>query len=327
MIIPVHNERTVIDQKAENTRRLCYPGGRLEVIFVGDGCTDGTTDALNAQPAPHWKVIEIQPRGGKAGALNAGVAAAKHELLVFTDASILLAPDSLMHIVGPFADARIGCVSGEDHISQSGGEGLYGRYELALRRLESELHSIVGASGSFYAQRRSLCDPFPPGLAPDFYSVLRTVGKGFRAIAAPDATGSMAAVSDPRDEFTRKVRTVLRGITTLASCAYLLNPFRHGWFAFELLSHKVARWLVPFALVALGASSLVLANQSPFYLSVTVAQALFYTLALWAWSGRGAGSLPVKVSLYFTTVNLATLFAWVKFMKGTRQELWSPSRR
>jgi cellulose synthase/poly-beta-1,6-N-acetylglucosamine synthase-like glycosyltransferase len=329
LIVPVHNEHRNIDAKLQNTRALQYAAGRLEVLFVSDGSTDGTNEAIASASSGPIRLIVLPERGGKASALNAGLSSARNDILVFSDASIMLEPDALMQIVQPFADPSIGCVSGEDAITQSGGEGLYGRYELYLRRLESNLHSIVGASGSLYAQRRTLCEPFVAGLAPDFYSVLRTVELGFRAVAEPTARGTMAAVSDPREEFSRKVRTILRGITTLATHAHLLNPMRFGWFAFELFSHKLMRWLVPFFLFCLLLSNLVLAIGSPWFALLLAAQLAFYGLAALSLLGPESAvtSMPVKVTAYFTAVNLATLSAWLKYAMGVRQELWSPSRR
>ena len=101
---------------------------------------------------------------------------------------------------------------------------MYGRYELYLRRLESDVHSIVGASGSFYAQRRALCSPFTEGMAPDFLSVLRTVQQGYRAVSEPAAVGEMTSVKDPRQEFDRKVRTLLRGMTALFAYQAAAQP-------------------------------------------------------------------------------------------------------
>ena len=329
LVVPVHNERAVIDAKLENTRALRYPAGGLEVLFISDGSTDGTAERIRAQAETGVGLIVLSNRGGKAAALNAGLEAARHEIVVFSDASIMLAPEALEAIVAPFQDPQIGCVSGEDWIPAGGGEGLYGRYELFLRRQESELYSIVGASGSFYAQRRSLCEPFVPSVAPDFLSVLRTVERGYRAVTEPAATGTMTALSSAADEFRRKVRTILRGLTTLAKHRSLLDPFRYGLFSFELFSHKLMRWLVPFLLLAMLGSSLALARGSVWYAAVLVLQLAFYALALAAFSNsRALGSLlPVKISVYFTTVNLATLSAWLKFVAGARQELWSPSRR
>jgi cellulose synthase/poly-beta-1,6-N-acetylglucosamine synthase-like glycosyltransferase len=328
MIIPVHNEAVRIAQKIANTAALRYPPGLLQVLFVSDGSTDGTVDRIRAAARGGVKVIELSRRGGKAAALNAGLTAATGEILVFSDASIQLQPDAIERIVAPFADPQVGCVSGEDHIADAGGEGLYGRYELALRRLESAVHSIVGASGSFYAQRRRLCQPFTEGLAPDFLSVLRTVEQGYRAVSEPAARGSMTSVHDPRHEFERKVRTLIRGITTLAAYAHLLNPFRYGWFAFLLFSHKVMRWIAPVFLVAALLSPLALAT-SPFYLAVFLAQVAFYGAALAALSRVGGldRSLLGKVALYFSSANAAVLLAWLKYARGVRQELWTPSQR
>jgi cellulose synthase/poly-beta-1,6-N-acetylglucosamine synthase-like glycosyltransferase len=328
MIVPVHNESVRIRPKLANTRALQYPTGRLQVLFVSDGSTDDTVDIIRAAATPGMQVIELPRRGGKAAALNAGLAEATNEIVVFSDAAIALEPQALTTIVRGFADPAIGCVSGEDRIPESGGEGLYGRYELFLRRLESGVHSIVGASGSFYAQRRAICAPFLEGLAPDFLSVLRTVEQGYRAVSDPEAVGSMTAVKDVRHEFERKVRTVLRGLTTLFEHPGLLNPFRYGLFAFALWSHKVMRWIAPvFLLVALVTPLALL--DSPWYVAALAAQVLFYLAALAAfvqWAGIQR-TLFGKVSLYFSTVNAAILAAWYQYGRRVRQELWTPSRR
>jgi cellulose synthase/poly-beta-1,6-N-acetylglucosamine synthase-like glycosyltransferase len=329
MIVPVHNEESVIDAKIRNTQALAYDAP-LEVLFVSDGSTDGTVARLRAAATRDTRiaVVELPARNGKASALNAGLARAAHDIVVFSDASIALEPRALDEIVRPFGDAQVGSVSGEDRIAQGGGEGLYGRYELFLRRLESNFFSIVGASGSFYAQRRHLCEAFPAGLAPDFVSVLRTVKLGYRAVSSPDAVGWMSALADSKAEFSRKVRTILRGISTLATYRTLLNPLKYPRFAFELFSHKLMRWLVPFFLLIMAITSLVLASDSNLYRAVALMQLLFYgSAALGAWASRFASWLPVRISLYFTLANVATAAAWLRFFMGYRQEIWAPSRR
>lgn len=328
LIIPVSNEEVRIAKKVANTAALRYPVELLQVLFVSDGSTDRTVELLRALVTPAMSVIELPQRRGKAAGLNAGLQQARHDILVFTDASIELEADALERIVAPFANPRIGCVSGEDRIAESGGEALYGRYELMLRRFESEVASIVGASGSFYAQRRALCRPFTEGMAPDFLSVLRTVEQGARAISEPSAVGSMTSVKDPRREFERKVRTLIRGLTTLAAYLHLLNPLRYGMFAFVLGSHKVMRWLAPAFLLGALLAPLGLLGH-PFYLWALVGQVAFY-LCAWAALGQVARlhrTLPGKIALYFTSVNMAALVAWVQFARGVRQELWTPSQR
>ena len=329
MIIPVHNESVRVSAKVANTKALSYPADRLQALFVSDGSTDDTVEILAAEAAPHMSIIALPTRGGKAAALNAGLAKANHDVLVFSDASIELEPDSLQQIVAPFEDPAIGCVSGEDRIGDAGGEGLYGRYELLLRRLESRVHSIVGASGSFYAQRRRLCEPFEEGMAPDFLSVLRTVEQGFRAVSEPGAVGRMSSVKSPRQEFERKVRTGIRGMTALFAHPRLLNPFRFGMFSFALWSHKVLRWMAPLFLVTCFAGSAPLAAAGWLYSAALLAQVIFYGVALAAWVEWSGiqHTLAGRIALYFSSVNAALLLSWWRYGTGVRQELWTPSRR
>ena len=328
MIIPVHNEAARIAAKIENTAALDYPAGLLEVLFVSDGSTDETVPLIERLKSPVMSIVSLPSRGGKAAALNAGLARATNEILVFSDASIRLEPGALRQIVRRFEDPHVGCVSGEDRIADSGGEGLYGRYELYLRRLESSLYSIVGASGSFYAQRRSLCRPFTEGMAPDFLSVLRTVRQGYRAVSDAEAIGYMTSVKDPRHECERKVRTLIRGMTALFAYPGLLNPFRYPLFAFALWSHKIFRWTVPFFLLSALISSLLL-SASPWFLAAFLLQGTFYLGAVAALGevARFHERLFGRIALYFSSVNLAILTAWYRYGTGVRQELWTPSNR
>ena len=314
MIVPLHNEESVIARKLENTLALDYPHDKLEILFVSDGSTDRTTEIIRSSLAPHLKLLELPERGGKAQALNHGLKHANGDVICFSDSSIMLNPDAVTTLMANFDDPAIGCASGEDFIQGGGGEGLYGRYELALRRLESRVHSIVGASGSFYAQRRSLCGEFPEGMAPDFLSVLNTVEQGYRAISDSDAKGSMTSLSSNQAEFQRKVRTILRGISTLFVKSRLLNPLRFGLFSVELISHKLMRWCVPFFLLALFVSNLFLLDQAAYVVFLT-GQILFYALALLSWVGVPfvENSLAGRVAAYFTIVNVATLVAWWKY--------------
>ncbi|MCP9452143.1 MAG: glycosyltransferase family 2 protein [Nitrospira sp.] len=328
LIIAVHNEEKRILKKVINTKALRYPEDKLEVLFVSDGSTDRTVELIKPHVSQQYHLIELPVRGGKAAALNAGLERAKHDIVVFSDASIELEPDALLHLVRGFSNPNIGCISGEDKIPESGGEAWYGRYELFLRRLESSVHSIVGASGSFYAQRRTLCTPFEEGLAPDFASVLKTVEHGFRAISEPTAVGLMTSVKDSKQEFQRKVRTLIRGMTALFVHKQLLNPFKFGVFAVELWSHKILRWLVPFFLIAALVSSLAML-ESPWFVVVSAIQIAFYGAALLALVGVKSvrQSLVGKVALYFSVVNAAIVVAWFKYLSGVRQELWTPTQR
>lgn len=325
IIIPVYNEEKVIREKIENTLSLEYPKEKREIIVVSDASDDRTPEIVWEYRGDGIECHELPRRQGKAGALNLGLQKAQHEIVVFSDASIFLQRNALKKIVGGFADPGIGCISGEDHIPGGGGEGAYGRYELALRNLESRVGSIVGASGCFYAQRRSLCEPFREGMAPDFFSVLETVDKGFRAVTEPEATGVMKSVGDTQREFERKVRTFLRGMTTLPHFKRLLNPFTHGVFSLQLISHKLMRWSTGVFLILFFLSNLFLVD-SKFYLTILLLQVAFYTLAFAGWRGM-AKPFIFRAPFFFSMVNLSALVAWVKYFNGFRQEIWEPSKR
>ncbi len=328
IVIPVYNEEKIIGTKIENTLGLQYPAEKVEVVIISDASNDKTGQIVK-QYSDRIRFLSLFSRQGKASALNAGVNAANSEIIVFSDASIMLDPKALKNIVAPFGDKNIGCVSGEDHISESsGGEGLYGRYELFLRNLESRANSVVGASGCFYAQRKDLCSSFAEGMAPDFLSVLNTVENGFLAVTCPSAVGYMDTVPEASQEYARKVRTFVRGITTLFYHKKLLNPFKYGFFSVELISHKLMRWFSGFFLIALLLSNAFLLGR-PFYAFFFVLQAAFYIMAIIGWrNNRLLDNMKfLKIPFYFCLVNAASLAAWAKYLTGTRQEIWEPSKR
>jgi cellulose synthase/poly-beta-1,6-N-acetylglucosamine synthase-like glycosyltransferase len=329
MIIPAYNEERVIAAKIRNSLALDYPREKLNIIVISDASMDATDDIIQGFTEEGVSYLRQEKRRGKAAALNRGLAHAEKDIVVFTDASILLARNALQQIARPFHEPQIGCVSGEDHIQEGGGgEGLYGRYELFLRNLESKVNSVVGASGCFYAQRRSLCHPFIEGMAPDFLSVLATVESGYRAVTCPPAVGYMSTVSIPQDEYSRKVRTFIRGITTLLYFKKMLNPFKYGFFAVELISHKLMRWFSGLFLIGLFLSNLLLLNK-PLYGVFFLLQFVFYITAIIGWIKPEMLNRirALKIPFYFCLVNAAALSAWVRYFRGIRQEIWEPSKR
>jgi glycosyltransferase involved in cell wall biosynthesis len=330
IVLPVHNEESQIEARLEALANLDYPPDAIEILVVSDGSTDGTNAIARnyAGRDPRVRLIEFEHRRGKGSAMNAAIESASNEIIVFMDAGIALEPGSLRALIAPFADPTVGCVSGEDRIPEMGGEALYGRYELFLRQCESRIHSIVGASGSFFAQRRELCPSFGEGLAPDLVSVLHVVEMGRRAVTEPDACGSMKALASPRGEFRRKVRTVLRGMSAVSRYKHLLNPARHGAFSFFLISHKLLRWAVPALLVVMLATNVALA-QHPFYAALMIPHGIFYALGAASLTGFPVLDrfLPVRVAGYFVNVNAAIVVAWWRFAQGERSEVWAPTRR
>lgn len=328
IIMPVHNEARRIEAKIRNLLELDYPREKIQILVIGDACTDDTLHRAAAAGEGVVETIALSTRAGKAAGLNAGLARSRGEIIVFTDAAIMLERASLRALLAHFSDPQVGCVSGEDYIEGAETEGLYGRIELLLRREEAKLHSIAGASGCYYAQRRELCEPFRAGMAPDFLSVLVTVTAGKRALAESAARGSMTATSSQSAEFARKVRTFLRGLTALFGNAHLLNPFRYPAFSFILWSHKLMRWLAPLPMFGCLLTAWLL-RAEPLYLVLFAGQLALYACALAGlrWPDAAGRFAVVRLSAFFVLVNAAALKALALWLRGTRVEVWEPTRR
>jgi hypothetical protein len=259
------------------------------------------------------------------------VAVAQGEILVFTDAAAFLDTDALSRLVQNFADPSVGAVSTEDLIVDAGGtptaEGLYVRYEMWVRRLESRFHSLVGLSGSCFAIRRELCAHWSPTLASDFMGAILAARSSYRAVADPSVRGKLTTVTSPRLEVHRKIRTFLRGITVLLANLDLLNPLAHGRFAFQLISHKLSRFVSPLILVALLTASGMLMGGGMYHL-LFWGQVSFYGLGMLGLLVPSLQRLKlVRIPCYFTVVQMALIVAWGRYLRGHRQVAWEPSKR
>ncbi len=334
LIIAVHNEEDRILEKIENTLALSYPKEKLEIIFASDASTDRTEEII--QSYPQLRLVRAPERKGKEFAQKCAVDQAAGEILVFSDVATILEPEGLGNMAAVFADPTVGCVSSEDRfIDEQGrisGEGAYVKYEMFLRRLESKVYSLVGLSGSFFAARREVCSDWAVDLQSDFNTLLNSLKMGLRGVSDPCSRGWYRNIADERKEFARKVRTVLRGLSVLMRSLHLLNPFKYKAFSWQLFSHKLCRWLVPFFLAAALASNFFLLNLSVVYSWLLGLQILFYLLAGAYFVFETGSSLPpllkiLKIPYYFIVVNAAILMAWIKFFKGERALYWEPSKR
>jgi cellulose synthase/poly-beta-1,6-N-acetylglucosamine synthase-like glycosyltransferase len=261
VVMAVRDGEPWIVQKLRNILALDYPRDRMEIIVISDGSEDHTDELVAGFAAQGVLLIRV-PAGGKAAALNAGIAAASNEILFFTDVRQPLDPDCLRHLVSCFADPRVGVASGELEIRRGASHaeqniGLYWRYEKWIRKHLSSLDSVMGATGCIYAMRRQLAVPLPANLlVDDVYLPLAAFFQGFRVVFEPQAK----AFDDPSSlpvEFRRKVRTLSGVYQVLWYYPRLLIPFSNRmWFHF--VSHKLGRQVLPFAVLTLAASSLAL---------------------------------------------------------------------
>ncbi|MBN1826809.1 MAG: glycosyltransferase [Candidatus Eisenbacteria bacterium] len=326
VIVPVHNSPEEIRGKIENLLRLDYPPDRLHIIISSDGSTDATEEAVLAFEDRGVRLVRSERREGKVAAQNRALPEATGDVIVFTDAGIRLNREAIREIVKPFHDPTVGCVSSEDEVP-GGGEGLYVRYEMMIRRLEARVRTLVGVSGSFYAVRRSLVAPTDRRFTRDFLVPLEIVAAGHRVVSEPRARGRFLPVASPGREFRRKTRTVMRGMDVLRRMRRLLDPRRGPFVAWALLSHKVIRWLVPWAMIAALAASFPLAGR-PFFAVLLAAQLLFYGLAAAAaFSAKVGRTLPGKAALFLLTTNAAVFVAWLLYLSGRRAVTWEPTKR
>jgi cellulose synthase/poly-beta-1,6-N-acetylglucosamine synthase-like glycosyltransferase len=331
IVIAARNEADKIRRKIEGTLALDYPKDRFEILVASDASDDGTDDIVREFAGQRVILVRSPQRRGKEHAQGLALAVARGEIVVMTDAATLLEPEALQHLVENFADPTIGAVSSEDVIVDEAGnptgEGLYVRFEMWVRRLESRFHSLVGLSGSCFAIRRELCGYWPSHLASDFMAALHAARRGYRSVADPSARGRFVAVRSAHAERQRKTRTFLRGITVLMASLDLLNPFRHGRFAFQLFSHKLLRFGAPLLLLAaLVASGLAVGDR--------LLQTLFVLQVGFFLAGVAGGRVPVlarqplvRVVHFFTMVQWAMLLAWGRYALGQQQTTWEPSRR
>jgi len=330
-VIAARNEASRIRAKIENTLALDYPLNLFEVIVASDCSDDGTDDIVREFAPQGVRLIAAPERLGKENAQSLAIRESAGEVLVFSDASTRLEPGGVKLIVRNFADPEIGCVSSVDRVvdaeGRPGGEGAYVRYEMWLRSLESRVGSVVGLSGSFFAARRDVCEPWPTDLPSDFNTLLNTLRRGLRGVSDPAAIGSYLDLADPAAEYARKVRTVSRGLSSLGRNVELLNPFAFGTAAWQLFSHKLCRWLVPFALAGVLATNLSMAWQSTGYAAVGVCQLLCYGVAAYGIRRGVELAGPLRLLTFFVLVNFSILNAWYNVLRGRRVVVWQPSRR
>jgi len=328
LVIAAYNEEDVILARLENVGQLDYPRERLEVIVVADGSDDATADI--ARGVPGTIVLHAPERRGKLAAMVRAADAAQGEILVFTDANNRFVPGTLRALAAPFADPEVGAVAGRKAIDDGGGrpldraEGLYWRYESKLRTWESAVGSTVGAAGEVVAFRRAAFRPPPPGtISEDLVQAVLTAADGWRVVYAPDAVSLERASATIGDEALRRGRLVTGRMQALTSHLPQIarkNP-RLAW---QLVSHKGLRPIIPWALLGAAASSAGLARRRRWARWALALQGLFYAAAVAGWIGerRGRRRRALYLPYYFCRMNLATLAGIRNFLAGRRDATW-----
>jgi cellulose synthase/poly-beta-1,6-N-acetylglucosamine synthase-like glycosyltransferase len=334
VIITAYNEERALKAKLENTLALDYPRELLEIIVASDCSSDRTDEIVRVFAARGVRLHRQSQRLGKTAAQNAAVEKAIGEIILFSDATSLYQPDVIRAMMPNFADAAVGCVAGRlvyvDRTDSRVGRGArsYWGYETFLKQRESRAGSLIGASGCLYAVRRSAYVPLYHEACSDFIIATKMVEQNLRAVYEPNAVCTEETNQRSDAELKMRVRVIAQTFTDLWRHRGMLNPLRSGFYAVQLLSHKVMRYLVPFFLIAIFAASAVLTREFFFYRLVFAAQLGGYACALLAWllEQVGVRSRLLVFPQYFVLANVASLMAAYQFLRGERYSHWDPIR-
>jgi cellulose synthase/poly-beta-1,6-N-acetylglucosamine synthase-like glycosyltransferase len=321
LIIAAHNEEKDIAHKLEGSLNLDYPKDKCEIIVVSDGSVDKTNDIVKSFQDKGVRLLVLSERRGKTAAQNKAAKIAKGDVLIFSDATTVFQKETIKQMVSNFADAKVGGVGAElvyvnkNKTAAGEGTGLYWKCEKYLRKKESDISSLIGVSGCAYAIRKDLYEDIDTSLISDFVVAQMIYSKGRRVVFEPGAIVYEETNSEIKDEFKMRVRVATRSLYGLWYMRRLLNPFKYGMYAIQLISHKLLRYLMPLFLTLLFLTNIVILDRGFGYQVVLLAQILFYL-----------STLIHGITKYFCIMQIALLMALVNFLRGEKNVLWKPQR-
>jgi len=355
ILIAAYNEEKFIELTVKNKLRLHYPPDKLDIVVISDGSTDKTDDIINSiihqlqteetkrgkdengknvSALPAVRLLRQEPRAGKTSALNMAVPQARGDIIVFSDANSIYEADALNRLVQNFHDPAVGYVTGKMVYANPDGSVIgdgcsaYMKYENYLRTLETRIGSIVGVDGGIDAVRKSLYKRMNADQLPDFVLPLTVVEQGYRVVYEPGALLKEPSLSSMKDEYRMRVRVSLRAIWALHDMRHLFNPAEYGLFSWELFSHKWLRYMAFVFLLVAYISNLFLLGEHYLFQILMIMQTLFYSTALLSFflERQGFHIKAFYVPYYFTLINLASAHAFLKFLMGEKQVLWTPRK-
>ncbi|MHC1774086.1 MAG: glycosyltransferase family 2 protein [Lentimicrobium sp.] len=341
LFVAAYNEKDYIKIKVENSLALDYPENKLKLVWVTDGSDDGTPELLKSYP--RLEVHHQPERAGKIGAMNRGMKLVKTPIVIFTDANTMLNPEAIRNIVRHYANPKVGGVAGEKRIAKKdkdaaagAGEGIYWKYESALKRLDSELYSVVGAAGELFSVRTALFhDVEKDTLLDDFILTMRITQQGYIVKYEPEANATETSSANVEEELKRKIRISAGGLQSVVRLRALLNIFKYRTLSWQYISHRVLRWtLAPLALPFIFLLNLIIAMNNGFfvpgfYTLLFWGQVVFYIAALAGWYLENR-KLKVKVLFvpyYFFIMNLSVYLGFRRFIKGRQTVNWERAKR
>jgi len=340
LVISAYNEAAVLDGKLNNACALDYPVDKLQILVISDASDDGTDDIVRQRAAsdPRIALYRQEERKGKTAGLNGGMALATGDIVVFSDANALYERDAIRELIAPLRDAHVGYVVGAAHYSDSDSgaaqqsEGLYWRYELAIKELESAWGSVVGGDGAIYAIRRALYWPLREDDINDFVNPLQIIAAGYRGVFNPRARCFEESADSFAKEFGRKRRIVNRSWRAFLRYGGALRSAGNPAFVFQLISHKVLRWFALPAIVIMMLTNVLLVARGAgaFYILTLLGVVGSMALGLKGRDLERAGKPQPKLVYlfyYFYLVNIAALLGIYDEARGVRHSKWDHVRK
>ena len=334
LMISAFNEATVIRSKIENALQCEFEARDLEIVVVSDASDDGTDEIVQEYAGQGVKLRRMEPRRGKTRGLSCCVPEASGEIIVFSDANSVYDRHAIRALVRHFDDPQVGYVVGHQRYVQdldstvAQSEGTYWDIEVRLKMWEGQLSSVVGGDGAIYAIRKELFEPLADDDINDFVNPLQIVAKGFRGVFDPDAFCYESAAQSFEGEFRRKVRIVNRAFRGLMRVPQVLNPIQVGWFAYQVVLHKLLRWFTPYLLLGVLLSSLMLTalGGSTVYQVALYLQLVGYSIALLKLVPGLREQKLVFMAFFFVLSSTAALMGTISVLGGKRFQTWRPER-
>jgi cellulose synthase/poly-beta-1,6-N-acetylglucosamine synthase-like glycosyltransferase len=334
VLIAAYNEERSIGTKIEQTLALDYPPDLMEVLVLSDCSSDHTDDIVRCFTDRRVRLVRIPERHGKTHAQNEGAIIAKGSVLIFSDATTVYHPQALRLLASHYQDPKVGAVTGRNLYFDRGGNSptgagtvLFWNYENLIKIMQSRISTLTGCVGCIYSVRTSAYTPLPDDVISDLVQPLKAIQKGYRVAFEGRALAHEETTNSSPEEFAMRVRVVTRGMRGLLTVPDLFNPLKHPWVSFQLISHKVLRWIVPFFLLVAFLST-CFAGESRWVSVAFWLQASFYLLAL----------LPLFAPLhkywkvlaiphYFCTLNAAALVSLIELLRGKKYTIWQTVRK
>ncbi len=335
LLISCYNEIDVVKEKIENSLALAYPADKLEIIVISDGSDDGTDEVAKSYQSKGVKLIRQEGRLGKTSAINLAMQSVTSDIVIFSDANAMYQPDAVDKLARNFNDLEVGYVVGAalyndgEENAAAASENLYWQYEIALKTMESNLHSVVGGDGAIYAIRRKLYKELDVKDINDFVNPLQIIEQGYRGIFDKEAICLEETAGDFNKEAKRKQRIVNRSFRGLMKVKAVMNPFKFGFYSFEIISHKLLRWLQPVFIVAFGTGSIALAYMEQYFfqwISLLGLAFLFLAQIGLLRANKEKTHAAFTIPYYFLMVNYYSLFGVLTALAGSIQVTWSSPR-